>query len=362
MKILIVDAIVRPNSGGVLSILNDVYQFACSDEENDYYFLIGYPDLLKPKQNVHIIFDKRFQKKYSGYVYRLAFDSLLGSKLASKIGCDRIVSLQNTAILHTAIPQMLYVHQPLPFARGMKFNPLVRSERKLFFYKNMVGCVIKFNLRFFHNGAVTVQTQWIKDAVSHFFKGSIYINKPTISLDTIQGLKRGLPVDSFFYPSTAMKYKNHLRLVQAYSTLPEKVKEDLPLLLTISQDEFEKVYKTSITDSHVHFLGRILRKEVLNITQHSILVFPSKLETLGLPLLESMALSRPIIASNIPPVVEIVNDYTNRILFNPDSTSQIKEALLKGSTLVPTDKEYHPTQKISGWVGFFNQVLGLKEV
>jgi len=51
-----------------------------------------------------------------------------------------------------------------------------------------------------------------------------------------------------------------------------------------------------------------------SIPQRKILVFPSKLEGLGLPLFEGLSCGLPVIATNAPPMNEFIKDGFNGLL------------------------------------------------
>jgi glycosyltransferase involved in cell wall biosynthesis len=55
------------------------------------------------------------------------------------------------------------------------------------------------------------------------------------------------------------------------------------------------------------------------------LMFPSLYEGFGLPVLEAMALGKPILCSNLPSLKEVAGDCA--IYFDPSNSSQIAEAI-----------------------------------
>ncbi|RXT58117.1 glycosyltransferase [Lacticaseibacillus chiayiensis] len=356
MKYLIIDVAVKQNSGGVQSILNDVYNYAKEHPADDFEFLVGSDSLLKDSKNIKVRIDKRLQQNY---FYRVIFDFWLGAKFVNRIAPDRVISLQNTAILGLKTKQMVYVHNPLPFTHQFKFSLLKKTERKVAFYQKIVGPIFKSNLSFFRNGEITVQTYWMVEAVKKFTGCHINLIKPKISLNDFTGEKQlGKLSDCFFYPSTAMIYKNHLRLINAYQSLPKSFRKQVPLLLTITKEEFEKTYGVTCDDEDINFLGRIGRTQVIEYMQHSVLVFPSLIETLGMPLLEAMVLGRPMVVSNIPPVKEVVKGYPSVDFFDPNTADSIREALLKAPSMTVLNKSFFPKGQ-DGWQSFFRRVDSL---
>ena len=106
------------------------------------------------------------------------------------------------------------------------------------------------------------------------------------------------------------------------------------LLLTGDEDKFpvslmEKVRAHRLP---VSFLGRLTPEEMKAVYSRSVLVFPSYLETVGLPLLEAKALSRPIIAADLEYARESVGDYDKVHYFSaldPDALAVAIEEAFK---------------------------------
>ncbi|MGD1370558.1 glycosyltransferase family 1 protein, partial [Enterococcus faecium] len=82
----------------------------------------------------------------------------------------------------------------------------------------------------------------------------------------------------FFYPASNIPYKNHDFLIESFSKCKDK---ELRLFLTLSRDEID------IKDDRIILLGKVPREKVFDIYSKSNLIFPSSIETLGLPLLEA---------------------------------------------------------------------------
>ena len=80
-------------------------------------------------------------------------------------------------------------------------------------------------------------------------------------------------------------------------------------------------------------IGNISREEVFEKYCNSILVFPSYIETVGLPLLEAKKCNTPIIASDTAFSHELLDSYDNVNFFDPfdvnDLKNQMKKFILK---------------------------------
>ena len=133
---------------------------------------------------------------------------------------------------------------------------------------------------------------------------------------------------TFFYPADGVGHKNHLHLLQAWQLLAERGLFPR-LVVTLAPAEWQRVLRESGVDagrlSAVRNLGRVSRDQVLSeLRASSALIFPSKAETFGIPLLEATAFGVPIVASERDFVRDVcVPSQT----FDPDSPRSIARAV-----------------------------------
>ena len=155
----------------------------------------------------------------------------------------------------------------------------------------------------------------------------------------------------FFYPADAVAHKNHQNLLKAWEILAQQ--GYFPrLFLTLPSEIFEQILhktqekqqsdypeKTGIVN-----LGWLSREQVLaQLMNSSALIFPSRAETFGLPMLEARALGIPVIASEL----DFVRDVCAPVeTFNPESPRSIAAAVLRfieGDALV--NSRYYSAQQ-----------------
>lgn len=83
-------------------------------------------------------------------------------------------------------------------------------------------------------------------------------------------------------------------------------------------------------EQHVHVLGYLPDDELINLYRASdALLFPTRYEGFGLPLLEAMAAECPLIATDIPVVREIVRDGENGLLAPYNDADGLAQATLR---------------------------------
>jgi glycosyltransferase involved in cell wall biosynthesis len=82
--------------------------------------------------------------------------------------------------------------------------------------------------------------------------------------------------------------------------------------------------------NNLKFLGKLTREMVFAQYQISDgLLFPSKLETWGLPISEAKAMQKPIWAADLPYAKETVGDYQEVVFFDPENPIALAELFRK---------------------------------
>jgi glycosyltransferase involved in cell wall biosynthesis len=116
--------------------------------------------------------------------------------------------------------------------------------------------------------------------------------------------------------SSIYRYKNFVRLVEAYAHLARTMHEvpDLVILGDDQDPDYSAQLRRTIAGTgelaqRIHLIGEVPYEDVRRYYQNaSLFVFPSYLETFGHPLLEAMASGLPVVASDIPVFREIASD------------------------------------------------------
>ncbi|MEM4655048.1 MAG: glycosyltransferase family 1 protein [Thermosphaera sp.] len=117
-------------------------------------------------------------------------------------------------------------------------------------------------------------------------------------------------VPYIYYPASFYKHKNHITLLKAFARLKAEVMGPINLVLTGLKTSWyfsvQKVIRELDLVDSVKYLGFVSESEKdLLYSRALFLVFPSLYEGFGFPVLESMTHKCPVLASNIPVVVEV---------------------------------------------------------
>ena len=134
--------------------------------------------------------------------------------------------------------------------------------------------------------------------------------------------------NSFLYVCSRSPHKNINRLIQAFNQIKNINSKPLYLDLTIDDETFFKKNilsknknKNLIIKNHVNLNETSLKKLY---SQSKFLIYPSVVESFGLPLIESLEFNCKIIASKLPYVNEIVKP---SLVFNPFLISSISDSI-----------------------------------
>lgn len=323
MRIMIFD--VAADSGGALSVLQDYYQdLVQTPDGNEYFFVISTPEL-KEMQNITVINFPWIKRSWFSRIY---FDHIVAPRLISQYGIEKIISLQNLTIPHTKMPQTVLVHNALPFA---EYRFSIFSDTRLWVYQNLIGFFIKNSIK--NASQIIVQTVWMKDRclpLVGYDDSRIIVKKPNPNIQVEETYCP--PINGkviFFYPASAEIFKNHRIILKACSLLNRKELSKIEFIFTLSGNETRQICKlrrlVEKKGFPIGFAGKLSRENVNSLYSSSILIFPSLIESFGLPLLEARLHQTPIITSDRSFSREVLLGYENVQFFIPNDEVQLVE-------------------------------------
>ena len=132
-------------------------------------------------------------------------------------------------------------------------------------------------------------------------------------------------INEFVYVSSIVSHKNHKRLINAFIKAAKNSDKEIKLHLTLDKVELTKsVFPKNLK---VEFHGT-LSKDAVNELYNSceFAIYPSLVESFGLPLIEAAQHGCKLIASDLPYVHEIIKP---SIIFDPYSVESISDSILK---------------------------------
>lgn len=322
---------VHASESGALAILDDLYRQirAYSDKSVKWVFIVSTPNY-EETENMTV---RRFPWVKKNWGYRYFFDMVTTRGLLKEYQPDKVFSLQNKGIPFFHKEQIVYLH--LPFILTDHIFDIHIDGKKLWLYQNVVSKSIFRSLR--KVDFTIVQTHWMKEALvkkAGIGEERIIIQEPDVSTNSItQYVDTETNRRVFFYPATAFSYKNHMTMFKALKYAQDAGLDNYSLILTIRLDENQltRDLATFAMENHlpVTFGGQIPRESVFEMYANSVLLFPSYVESFGLPLLEARLTGTYVIASDCPFSREILNGYEKACFFDEMDYKMMGEHILK---------------------------------
>lgn len=324
-KILIYD--LHASESGALSILMDLYDDVVRKEDKNvvWDFIVSTPLL---NSTSHIA-SKRFPWVKKSWLHRFFFEHFYSKKIIENMAPDVLLSLQNFGVKNYKGKQLVYLH--LPFVLTDYRFEIKRDGIRLWLYQN----IIKYFIWNSYNDVdmVIVQTEWMKRTL--LSKAKISLDKirivyPKINLDSINQYKDNqIHRKVFFFPATAFAYKNHFLILEACEWLKRQHICDFKVIFTLNS-KGKTGYEKRLVDyiktynlTNIEFCGMIGREQVFELYSRSVLLFPSLVESFGMPLLEARFSGSFVLSARTPFAEEILKGYSNGYFYSGDDSRQL---------------------------------------
>jgi glycosyltransferase involved in cell wall biosynthesis len=354
--------------GGPLSVLTDFLSYlnAVSNEFDIQVFaFVHKKNIFELNQFENITFYE-FPKSRKSYIYRFYYEFIYFKKIAHKLKIDLWISFHDISPNLRGIPQVVYCHNPAPFYQN-KFS-LIFKDPLFYFFSQFYGYIYKINIH--KNKFIIVQQQWLRDEFLKRYgllKSKIIVALPEINInynssnELNEGQIKFNTKHSFFFPSMPRSFKNIEVICDAIEYLHD-YKDQFDVYLTISGHEnyySRKLFKRYSKNKNLIFLGVISRSKVFSMYSFvDTLIFPSKIETWGLPISEFKIFNKPIILADLPYARETIGCYSKVSFFPPDNYIALAN-LMKQSiqNMNVYDNSYninYESPYAKGWAHLFN--------
>ncbi|MCD8240896.1 MAG: glycosyltransferase [Lachnospiraceae bacterium] len=305
MRILVYDT--AADSGGAATVLESFYEEFSKDTKNRYVFVLGRYELQR-RANIRVLCYPWVKKSP---LHRLYFEWVKAPRIIKKYRIDRVLSLQNITLPRAGVPQDVYEHNALPFSE-YRFH--LWDGYRPWLTQQLLGRMMKHSIR--HAQKVMLQPRWLQEALVQ--QCGIPEKKVEVKFPVVEMLQAGpwqmddsRPV--FLYPANASAYKNHRTLLAACELLKERGFTDYHMIWTVTGEENDGICELKKAAERerlpIVFQGPVARRELFDLYASSILVFPSYVETVGMPLLEVQSIGAPLLAADCLYARDIVGDY-----------------------------------------------------
>jgi glycosyltransferase involved in cell wall biosynthesis len=353
--------------GGPLSVFKDALQ-ELADHYSDRYEIVA----LVHRQSLFDIDSVtyiEFPDVKSSWLRRLHFEYWSLRALSRRLRPYLWLSMHDMTPNVTAEVRAVYCHNPSPFYQLGTREALTDWKFSLFtfFYRYLYA----INLR--RNDLVIVQQEWLRNEFRRrYHVPKIVVAHPRIPSLAIPALDGEQPQGSavrFLYPTYPRSFKNVELLLQAARILEQAGVDGFTVWLTI--DGSENRYASKLRSEYgglrsVSWLGIMPRDRILLLyAKADCLLFPSKLETWGMPISEFQQTGKPMLVIDLPYAHETVGTYPAVRFFppgNPPILAQAMESFIQGRLAYsPTSAPSIPAPFAADWTELFNILLNEKQ-
>ena len=322
--------------GGILSVLHDALK-SFSNLKSVYHLEVTV--LVHDRNLVRNFLDEpgfvfiQFPEIKSSWRKRIKFEYFESRKISDELKPDLWLSLHDMTPDVNCNFQAVYCHNASPFYKLDVKRFFYDTTFSLFciFYKYLYRINIK------KNKYVIVQQNWLRNAFEKMYDVNTIVAYPVQSAgylsagnENLDGLGIDFNKTTFFYPSFPRIFKNFELVCQAAQKL-EAAENDFEVIITLNGTEntyAEKIFERFKGIKTIKFIG-IQNRNVIQQLYEKVdcMVFPSKLETWGLPISEFKAFNKPILLADLPYAHENISDYPKAKFFNPEDAGQLADQM-----------------------------------
>ncbi len=331
-KRLVVSA-VNFTEGGPLTALRDCLSAANSSLSDDWEIIALVHD--RRLFDIPPVKFIEFPRTKFSWLSRLYHEFWRFHALSLELKPNVWLSLHDISPRVKAARQVVYCHNPAAFYQPRLVDLWWEPRFLLFtlFYRYLY----RFNIH--ANDLVVVQQDWIRQEFKRMFNvKNVLVAHPILANQTLRKPSNFVKKPGvFLYPALPRVFKNFEVLCEAARVLRQRLGDVFEVRLTLLGDEskYAAYIKSHYADLPViKLIGRQTAEQMVRHYQEAdAVVFPSRLETWGLPISEAKEFGKPIMVADLPYAHESVGDYEQAVFFNPLDFQQlaaIMQAYLQG--------------------------------
>lgn len=364
-KTIVVSA-VNLVEGGTLTILRDclAYLSILALKENYHVVALVFKRELADYPNIEYV-ENQWPKKR--WVNRLWFEYVSAKKISKQLGPVHLwLSLHDTTPNVVAERRAVYCHNPFPFYKWKWREWFLTPKIVLFaiFSKSIYKRSIT------KNNYVIVQQEWIREAFLRMFslqtKQIIVALPDRPSIDETPDLSNHEENYNFVYAASPNSHKNFECLTEATRILQARGIKGFQVNITINGEEnayAQWLHKQWGGVVNLNFTGFMTRERLFNFYAKShCLVFPSKVETWGLPITEFGVFDKPMLLADLPYAYETAAGCNHVAFFDPDNPQELAKLmmnLIRGDVtgLEKVEKKRTTPHTVNSWEEMFKTLL-----
>lgn len=288
-------------------------------------------ELFKQLKFDHITYIE-YNSVKSSWLKRIYFEYFKSYKLSKEIKPDIWVSLHDMSpFLCNDVTQYVYCHNASPF-----YRPTFRDfkySKKFFLFTILYKYLYRINMK--SNKAVITQQSWFaKFFVDKGWVKDAIISRPVDKFNQTENLditerERGCLYG--FYPTMPRTFKNIEIIISSLKNNP-RLAENIKIIVTISEGQSkyaESLIRSAKGIDNIKFVGYLDSSELDAMYKRcDFVIFPSKLETWGLPISEAKSYHKDILVADLEYAREALGCYERAKFFNPYDVNDLSEILI----------------------------------
>lgn len=350
--------------GGPISVFYDCLDELCGSEivkRNEVTAFVHKAELFEGYKNKIKIIE--LPKSRRSYFDRLYYEYFYFYQYSKKRKIDIWISMHDITPRVRARKIYTYCHNTSPFLKRdlAKLKYSIRNVAFSFFYKYLYRINIKSAT------AVVVQQDWMRKEFMRMYPvKTVIVARPTIAeaYGFLHKSKDNLkPV--FIYAAYPRYFKNYEVILEACEILERKGCGGYEVWLTI--DGTENRYSNELRKRYnglktVKWFGVIPREQLFRkYGEANCLIFPSTMESWGMPISEFKETGKPMILADLPYAHEALGNYDNAVFFpasDADRLGGIMENVISGKNIFSSHKMEEPEPPYAeNWYSLLNLIV-----
>lgn len=320
---------VNLTEGGPLTILRDCLAAAKSMLLPEWKITVLVHDAaLIDGDGVDVLAFPEVKAKWSR---RMLFEWIALRRISRQLDADLWLSLHDITPVVSARRQAVYCHNP---ALAYKVRPIdLLHSRTLVAMRLLYSYLYRINIH--RNDFIIVQHEWLRKIFeARYGVDNVIVAYPklTLNADSVTREAKRDATTRFFFPALPRPFKNLDVLFAAGALLWERGVRDFEINVTVTPTE--NAYIGALSRRYpqlacIRYLGRITYPQVQSLYKTvDAVLFPSTLETWGLPISEAKSYNLPLICADLPYAHETVGNYDNVAFCAPHLAEQWAERML----------------------------------
>jgi len=265
----------------------------------------------------------------------------------SIIAAKKIIKNENIEIIHsnsfisalagsilsslTKKPHFITIHDVMSVENKDFWNNW-KQENKISNFKGWVSSKLeKFLIRLNYDAIHTVSEASKNDLLKLGIKKKIFSIPNSIEINSLNKLQ-DINIFQFVYVGRLVFYKNLETIFKAISIV-KKIEPKIKLIIIgdgLRKNKLKEMVTQLDLEKQIIFYNNIDNEEKFKIISESnALIFPSIFEGFGLVILEAFSQCRPVLASNLSPMSDIISNKETGYLIEPYDEKKWAECILE---------------------------------